>query len=163
MRSFSSSAAPSELPEELEVLQVATRVLTGVALRSLDVLDGRVTLPQFRMLAVLADLGQVRSVQVARALGTEASTVTRLADRLVAAGHVARGSEPGHRGVVTLALTGSGRQLVARVEAWRRDELTRILDQLTPADQKRVISSLRLLVDAAGAGYGSGLGLPTAV
>lgn len=163
MRSFSSSAGPSELTEELEVLQIATRVLTGIALRSLDVLDGRVTLPQFRMLAALADLGQVRSVQVARALGTEASTVTRLADRLVAAGHVARGSEPGHRGVVTLALTGSGRRLVAHVEGWRRHELTRILDQLSPADQDQVTSSLRLLVEAAGAGYGSGPGLPTAV
>jgi DNA-binding MarR family transcriptional regulator len=163
VRSFSSSAPPPDLAERLEILQVATRVLTGVALRSLDVLDGMVTLPQFRMLAALADLGQVRSVQVARALGTEASTVTRLADRLVAAGHVARGSEPGHRGVVTLELTESGRQLVARVEGWRREELTRILDQLSPASQNQVTSSLRLLVGAAGARSGSGPGLPTAV
>ena len=64
------------------MLQAATRVLAGVALRSLDVLDGAVTLPQFRMLAVLADLGRARSAQVARALGLDASTVTRLADRL---------------------------------------------------------------------------------
>lgn len=163
VRSFSSSAPTSDLAEELEVLQVATRVLTGVALRSLDVLDGMVTLPQFRMLAALAGLGQVRSVQVARALGTEASTVTRLADRLVAAGHVARGSEPGHRGVVTLELTENGRQLVERVQAWRRHELTRILNRLSPADQAQVTSSLRLLVEAAGAGYGGGPGLPAAV
>ncbi len=163
MRSFSSSAPASDLAEELAVLQIATRVLTGVALRSVDVLDGMVTLPQFRMLAALADLGRVRSVHVARALGTEASTVTRLADRLVAAGHVARGSEPGHRGVVTLELTESGRQLVARVDAWRRHELTRILDQLSPADQHQVAGSLRLLVEAAGAGYGSGPALPAAV
>lgn len=163
MRSFSTSAPASDLAEELEVLQVATRVLTGVALRSLDVLDGMVTLPQFRMLAALADLGQVRSVQVARALGTEASTVTRLGDRLVAAGHVARGSEPGHRGVVTLDLTESGRQLVARVDAWRRRELTRILDRLSPADQRQVAGALRLLVEAAGAGYSGCPGLPAAV
>ena len=73
-------------PDTLGILQAATRVLAGVALRSLDVLDGAVTLPQFRMLAVLADLGRARSVLVARALGLEASTVTRLADRMVAAG-----------------------------------------------------------------------------
>src|SRR6266536_99614 len=89
-------AGPELAPGTVEVLQAATRVLAGVALRSLDVLDGAVTLPQFRMLAVLADLGRTRSMQVARALGLEASTVTRLADRLVAAGHAARGSEPGH-------------------------------------------------------------------
>ncbi len=66
-------------PQTVEILQAATRVLAGVALRSLEALDGAVTLPQFRMLAVLADLGRARSGQVARALGLEASTVTRLA------------------------------------------------------------------------------------
>ena len=84
------------------MLQAATRVLAGVALRSLDVLDGIVSLRQFRVLAVLADLGCSRSVQVADALGLDASTVTRLADRLVAAGRVV-GSDPGNRTVVTLS------------------------------------------------------------
>jgi DNA-binding MarR family transcriptional regulator len=142
-------------PEGLEVLQAATRVLTGVALRSVNVLDGAVTLPQFRMLAVLADLGRARSAQVARALGLEPSTVTRLADRLVAAGHVARGSEPGHRGVVTLELTGTGQLLVDRVVAWRQQELAHMLERLPPADRSRVAAALRQLVAVAGDGYGA--------
>lgn len=131
------------------------RVLTSVALRSLDVLDGAVTLPQLRMLAVLAELSRARSVQVARALGLEASTVTRLADRMVAAGHVARGGEPGHRGVVTLELTASGQELVNRVAAWREQELARILLQLPPASRAQVTTALHQLVEAAGAGYGN--------
>ena len=53
------------------------------------------TLPQFPMLAVLADLGRARSVQVARALGLQASTVTRLANRMVAAGYVSRAVSEG--------------------------------------------------------------------
>jgi DNA-binding MarR family transcriptional regulator len=81
----------------VEALQAATRVLAGVALRSLDVLDGVITLPQFRMLAVLAELGRARSSRVARTLGLDASTETRLADRLVSAGHVARRHAPRHR------------------------------------------------------------------
>lgn len=153
--SGAAGAAPELTPETLEILQAATRVLTGVALRSLDVLGGAVTLPQFRMLAVLADLGHARSVQVARALGLEASTVTRLADRMVAAGHVTRGSEAGHRGVVTLELTESGQQLVDCVAAWRRQELARIFRQLPPAGQRQVTSALRQLVQAAGEGYGT--------
>ena len=60
----------------VEVLQAATRVLAGVALRSLDALDGAVSLPQFRVLAVLADLGCSRSAQVADALGLDASTAS---------------------------------------------------------------------------------------
>jgi DNA-binding MarR family transcriptional regulator len=156
----SSTAPAPDLARDLAVLQSATRVLTGVALRSLEALDGAVTLPQFRMLAVLGDLGQVRSAQVARALGLEASTVTRLADRMVAAGHVVRGSDPSHRGVVTLELTASGRQLVHRVEARRRGELTRILRQLPAGQQRQVTAALRLLVEAAGSGYGA---VPAAV
>ena len=152
--SAGSEGPANPVPEDLEVLQAATRVLTGVALRSLDVLDGAVTLPQFRMLAVLADLGQARSVQVARALGLEPSTVTRLADRLVAAGHVVRGSEPGHRGVVTLGLSGTGQLLVDRVVVWRQQELARMLGLLPSADRVRLTAALSQLVSVAGEGYG---------
>jgi DNA-binding MarR family transcriptional regulator len=144
-----------QIAEKVEVLQAATRVLAGVALRSLDVLDGTVSLPQFRVLAVLADPGRARSAQVARALGLDASTVTRLADRLVAAGHVVRGSDPGNRTVVTLELTDSGRNLVTQVTQWRRQELARILGLLAPGDQDTLVDALRRLVEAAGEGYGT--------
>jgi DNA-binding MarR family transcriptional regulator len=137
-----------------EVLQAATRVLAGVALRSLDVLDSAVTLPQFRLLAVLADLGPVPSGRAARALGLDPSTVTRLASRMVAAGHVARGTDPHHRGVVTLELTASGRGLVAAADGWRRQELARILALLSPPEQQALTAALGLLVAAAGEGYG---------
>jgi DNA-binding MarR family transcriptional regulator len=147
-------AADGQTAEMVAVLQAATRVLAGVALRSVDVLGGAVSLSQFRVLAVLGDLGCARSTQVARALGLEASTVTRLADRLVAAGHVVRGSEPGNRSVVTLELTASGRDLVTQVAQWRRQELTRILGQLAPRDRRTLTAVLRRLVEAAGEGYG---------
>ena len=83
-----------EIAGAVDVLQEATRMLAGVALRSLEALGGAVSLPQFRVLAVLADLGPVRSARVAASLGLEPSTVTRLADRLVAAGHVTRDTDP---------------------------------------------------------------------
>ena len=145
---------PGLAPGAAEVLQAATRVLAGVALRSLDVLDSAVTLPQFRLLAVLADLGPVPSGQAARALGLDRSTVTRRADRMVAAGHVARGTDPRHRGVVTLELTASGRGLVAAADAWRREELARILALLAPSEQRALTTALGRLVAAAGEGYG---------
>ena len=137
-----------------EALQAATRVLAGVALRSLDALDSAVTLPQFRLLAVLADLGPVPTGKAARTLGLDPSTVTRLADRMVAAGHVTRGTDPQHRGVVTLELTATGRHLVAVSDGWRRQELARIMARLAPRDQEAVTAALGLLVAAAGDDYG---------
>jgi DNA-binding MarR family transcriptional regulator len=56
---------------------------------------------------------------------------------------------------VTLALTPSGEDLVARVLQWRRDELSRILGNLAPPDREAASRVLRLLVEAAGEGYGS--------
>jgi DNA-binding MarR family transcriptional regulator len=137
-----------------EVLQAATRVLAGVALRSLDALDSAVTLPQFRLLAVLAGPEPVPSGQAAKTLGLDPSTVTRLADRMVSAGHVTRGTSPQHRGVVTLELTASGRDLVATADAWRRHELARIMARLAPPEQAAVTAALELLVAAAGDDYG---------
>jgi DNA-binding MarR family transcriptional regulator len=145
---------PELAPGTAEVLQAATRMLAGVALRSLDALDAAVTLPQFRLLAVLADLERVPSGRAARVLGLDPSTVTRLADRMVAAGHVARGADARHRGVVTLELTASGRELVAAADAWRRRELARIIGRLARADQAAVTAALGLLVGAAGDEYG---------
>jgi DNA-binding MarR family transcriptional regulator len=141
--------------ELVEVLQAVTRVLVGVALRSIDVPGEAVSLPQFRLLAVLADLGPTRSGRVARALDLEPSTITRLADRLVASGHVTRQGDPSHRGVVTLALTDRGTELVDQVAQWRRAELGRIAARLAPDDRAVATRALRRMVDAAGPGYGN--------
>ena len=80
--------------------------------------------------------------------------MTRLADRLVAAGHVIRGSDPAHRSVVTLELTASGRDLVAVVAAARVRDLRRLLESLPPDSRQAITSALRLLVQAAGDMYG---------
>ena len=146
---------PNPDAELVEVLQSITRVLVGVALRSIEVPGEAVSLPQFRLLAVLADLGPTRSGRVARALDLEPSTITRLADRLVASGHVARQSDPLHRGVVTLTLTDQGTELVQQVARWRKEELGRIATRLAPEDRVIATRTLRRMVDAAGPGYGN--------
>ena len=146
---------PNPDAELVEVLQSITRVLVGVALRSIEVPGEAVSLPQFRLLAVLADLGPTRSGRVARALDLEPSTITRLADRLVASGHVARQSDPLHRGVVTLTLTEQGTELVQQVARWRKEELGRIATRLAPEDRVIATRTLRRMVDAAGPGYGN--------
>jgi DNA-binding MarR family transcriptional regulator len=125
-----------------------------VALRSLDVLDGALTLPQFRILAVLADAGRPRAAQLARALGIEVSAVTRFTDGMVAAGFVSRHDEPGHRGAAILELSAPGEDLVGRVTVWRRQELTRIFCQLPQAERAILAHALRQLVEAGGEDYG---------
>ena len=148
------AAAADTATREVAVFEAATRVLAGVALRSLDALGGSVSLPQFRLLAVLGERGKARSTEVARALGLDRSAITRLADRMVAAGHVIRGSDPAHRSVVTLTLSPSGQQIVTEVGTRRRRELTKILSRMPAADRAVAADALAAFTRAAGAGYG---------
>lgn len=127
--------------DELSAFEVATRDLVGVALRSVDQLE--VSLPQFRLLLVLHERGTSTSSECAQALGVVGSTVTRLADRLDASGHLTRGSDPTNRSVVTLELTSHGRKLVRQVSTRRRRELSRVLDRLDPAERAACASVLR--------------------
>lgn len=137
----------------MEALQRATRVSVGIALRSLELLEGAVSLPQFRLLVALRELGRSPSSRVAQALGIAASSVTRLADRLHASGHVVRGTDPHNRSIVTLELTERGREIVARVMDWRRHELTRILCRLDPQERAAVVAAMQRFTEVAGEGY----------
>jgi DNA-binding MarR family transcriptional regulator len=116
-------------------LELMTRALVGLTMRSLDVLGGTVTIPQFRLLRVLDEIGEVPSSRLAAKLGTLASSVTRLADRLEAAGLLTRGQDPSSRSIVTVEVTPAGRELVAQVVARRQLLLAEVLDQMAPAER----------------------------
>jgi DNA-binding MarR family transcriptional regulator len=153
MESEPPTAGPPVGEDEIAAFQVATRDLIGVALRSLEAMNGEVSLPQMRMLLALNDLGRCPSSRVAQALGLGASSVTRLADRLVASGHIVRGSAPHHRSVVTLELSARGREVVAAVLRWRHDELARILALLTPEQRAATADGMRAFHRVLGEAY----------
>ena len=149
---------PPKTPlDELMAFEVATRDLVGVALRSMELLDGEVSLPQFRLLLVLQGNGRCTSTQVAQALGLVGSSVTRLGDRLHTSGHLVRGAEPSNRSVVTLELTDRGRKLVKQVAASRRRELGRVLDRLDPVERAACAEGLRSLHQRLGDDYATDL------
>lgn len=143
--------------EEIQAFQTATRDLIGIALHSLEAAGSEVSLPQLRLLLALNDLGRCSSSRVAHALGLGASSVTRLADRLAASGHLVRGSDPRHRSVVTLELSPRGAGLVDRVLAWRHDELARILSRIDPVRRAQAAQALRDLHSVVGEAYAAEL------
>jgi DNA-binding MarR family transcriptional regulator len=119
--------------EELVAFEEATRDLIGLALRSVEGVE--VSLPQFRLLLVLEQSGRSSSTQCAQALGVAGSSITRLADRLHASGHLVRATDPDNRSVVTLELTDAGRAVVERVTSRRRQALGDALDRLEPDER----------------------------
>lgn len=144
MQSLTTTATSSEVGAFVAV----TSDLVGVALRSIAPED--VTVPQFRLLLALHEQGRSPSAQVARSLDLAPSSVTRLADRLVTAGLIERGSVPEHRGVVALSLRPAGSALVERVLQRRVDELSAVLDCLSPRARAAAAEALRTVHDLLG-------------
>ena len=131
-----------------------TKDLVGVAIRSLELLEGKLSLSRFRMLAILDEPGPSPSSAVARAMGMGASSVTRPADRLESSGHVVRGHDPRNRSVVTLEPTAAGRDLAAAVLRWRREEPARILRRMSLEERAALTGGLRRFHDAVTRTYG---------
>ena len=133
-----------------EALLVASRVLVGVAARSLAGI-GDVTLPQFRALVVLTRPVPVTVGDLATALDIHRSTTTRLCDRLERKSLIRR--RPGvtdDRRETPVALTAKGRRLVDRVTEHRRRDLYVITASMSPVDRDHAIAGLNAFAVAAG-------------
>lgn len=128
----------------------ASRALVAVAARSLAGLEDEVTLPQFRVLVLLATHGAQRSADLAGHLGVTPSTASRMIDRLVRKGLVHRSRMREDRRTVRLHLTQAGRQVVVEVTERRRAEIERILRQIPKGEWPRLSDALRTFATAAG-------------
>lgn len=124
--------------DEVAELELLTRALIGISLQSLEVLGGQVSLPQFRLLLAASTHERAPSSRLAEAAGFPASSVTRLADRLEAAGLLVRGTDARSRLIVTIEITTAGRDLVARVVARRQELLSAVLARMEPAERTDV-------------------------
>jgi DNA-binding MarR family transcriptional regulator len=124
-------------------LELMTRALVGITLQSLEVLDGEVSLAQFRLLLILSGLGRVPSSRLAAELKMTPSSVTRIADKLEAAGLLARGADPRSRSIVTVEAAPAGLDLVTRVVAHRHELLTAVLGRMT-ADERDAAARMAL-------------------
>lgn len=137
---------------EVADVEMLTRALVGITLQSLEVLGGQVSLPQFRLLLAASTLGRAPSSRLAEAAGVPASSVTRLADKLEAAGLLARGADARSRSIVTVEITGAGRDLVGRVVARRHELLAAVLARMAPGERAAVaIAAARFAALASGA------------
>lgn len=126
---------------EVADVEMLTRALVGITLQSLEVLGGQVSLPQFRLLLAASTLGRAPSSRLAEAAGVPASSVTRLADKLEAAGLLERGADARSRSIVTVEITGAGRDLVQRVVARRHELLAAVLARMAPGERAAVASA----------------------
>ncbi|MDQ3904219.1 MAG: MarR family transcriptional regulator [Actinomycetota bacterium] len=141
-------AAPST--EQIEAVVLATRVLVAVTAQSLASLEDQVTLPQLRVLVMIASRGPQNLTAVAQGLGVHASNATRLSDKLVEAGLIKRSEDAADRRNLVLRLTAAGHELVRGMTDQRRAAIATILTKMSPELRDDLVPVLRDFAQAAG-------------
>ena len=135
------------LDQILDAVTAASRVLVGIATRSLDRSGVAITLAQCRALVVLARSGPMKLTELADALGVSPSTATRMCDRLLAKSLITREKLDG---AVSLSASPAGRDVVRKVMRARRNELCQVVSQLDDSQQDELLRCMDAFRKAAG-------------
>jgi DNA-binding MarR family transcriptional regulator len=107
------------------------------------------TLPQLRLLYLLAREGSATPGALARTLRLAPSTVTGLLDRLDERGLVRRDDDPSSRRCVVASATEAGAALIDDLVASRREQLSALFARLSEEERARITEAFRLLVAVA--------------
>jgi DNA-binding MarR family transcriptional regulator len=136
--------------ELVDAFLTASRVLVGVAVRSIDSAEPAVTTPQHRLLVLLAGRGPQLIGTLATELNVNSSSATRQCDRLEKKGLVARSRSEADGRAVEVALTPRGRALLDRVTRVRRAEIAAIVGRMDTTDAAHAVACLARFSAAAG-------------
>ena len=145
-----SQIAADEGQQQIDAVMRASRVLVSVVARSLAEVEDVVTLPQFRVLVMIAGHGPQNLGSVAAALGVHPSNATRLCERLVVAGLVDRADDPQDRRFLRLVLTDEGHRLVETVMQHRRTAIAQVMSRMSASRRRTVSAALEAFATAAG-------------
>ncbi len=108
-----------------------------------------VTMSQCVTLELLHREGRMAGRELARRLGLDTSTVSRVVDVLVRDGMVRRArDEAGDRRCVFVSLSARGRALAAKLQSCADTYCERILGRIPEDRREDVVHALRVLVDA---------------
>jgi DNA-binding MarR family transcriptional regulator len=140
----------SDTAGQVDAIMVALQALVGMAAQSVSEVEDRVTLPQLRVLVLIASRGTLNLNALAQAMGINPSNASRSCDRLVAAGLLRRTASPLDRRNLVLELTDDGRALIEKLTERRRQAIAEVLDQVPSSRRRALVNAMRTFGKAAG-------------
>jgi DNA-binding MarR family transcriptional regulator len=140
----------SDTAGQVDAIMVALQALVGMAAQSVSEVEDRVTLPQLRVLVLIASRGTLNLNALAQAMGINPSNASRSCDRLVAAGLLRRTASPLDRRNLVLELTDDGRALIEKLTERRRQAIAEVLDQVPSSRRRALVNAMRTFGEAAG-------------
>lgn len=150
MTSVTGGEAENVSSAQVDAVMRASRALVGIAAASVAEVDDLVTLPQLRVLMMIATRGPLSLGAVASGLDVGAPNASRICDRLLKAGFLDRRDDPNDRRSVALTLTAEGQSIVDRVNRHRRTAVRRALRSLPVRDRERLAAALDAFAEVAG-------------
>ena len=132
-----------------EAFVAASRALVGIAVRSVAASEVPLTVPQHRVLGLLATEGDLTVGEVATLLGVNQSNASRICDRLQRLGLVSRERAVEDGRVVLVRLAPAGQRAVDAVTALRRAEVGTVLEQVSLEDARGAVAALEAFSAAA--------------
>ena len=148
MKEMPPAGRDREIADILDNLRRVFKVVHRYSKRAEKV--GGLTGPQLWAMKVLAESAPLRVTDLSRRMYLHPSTVVGILDRLEQADQVARTrSEKDHR-VVTVALTGKGRETVSKVPQIAQGLLLKGLKELSDSELSTVSEGLRMLIGILG-------------
>jgi DNA-binding MarR family transcriptional regulator len=136
--------------DQVEAVMRASRALVGISAASIAEVDDVVTVPQLRVMMMIATRGAINLGAVAAGLDVSPSNASRICDRLLKIDMVDRREDPADRRNVVLTLTSEGQALIDRVIRHRRTAIRGVLRQMTPQQRLNLTEALNDLATAAG-------------
>lgn len=133
-----------------DALLTASRLLIAMSARSIARVDETITIPQFRTLVILFNHGRLNLATLAGLLDVQPSTTGRMVDRLVGAGLIERRPHPQSRRELVVELSARGRRVVRRVTAYRREEISRVVEKMPPSERGGLVRGLTAFTTAGG-------------
>ena len=128
----------------------AAQALVGVAAQAVAEAEDRVTLPQLRVLMLIAGHGRMNLNALAGAMDVHPSNASRACDRLVLAGYLSRTESTIDRRNLLLQLTPAGQRLVDELIEQRRTTITQVLDRMPEGRRRTLVGAMKSFGEAAG-------------
>ncbi len=151
MRTGKDEAAGSPVTaDQMYAVMVAAQALVGVAAQGVAEVEDRVTLPQLRVLMLVATRGGLNLGALAQAMGVHPSNASRACDRLVEAGLLGRAESTLDRRNLKLELTDKGHALIDELIDHRRAAIAAILGRVPESRRRTLASAMLSFAQAAG-------------
>ncbi len=136
--------------QDVDLAIRACRAFVAIAAESVAGIDEQITLPQLRVLIMIATRGALNIAAVADGLMVNPSNASRTCDRLVRSGLLDRQESAADRRNTTLSLTLRGTEVVGAIRERRRAAIERVLRTMGSTDRRVLIDSLDVFVRATG-------------